>query len=581
MIREIQRELGSSILFVTHDMAVHANLADRLGIMYAGRLVEEGRTADVFRTPRHPYTAHLIASLPRLGDTAPKKGLEGAPPNLADPPPGCRFHPRCPRATDICRREVPPLDWLAPGHRVACFHPDGAADMSPPLLEVSTTSAADLRDGGLFSRRRVTAVDDVSLRLDAGRPEIFTIVGESGSGKTTLARMILGMVAPSAGAIRFQGTDLVDDPRQARAARLHEAGPADLPEPLRGLQPDEAGRSLPVRHRAAHGGPRGDAGDRRGQPTGRCRSVGLSLAEIRGRFPHELSGGQLQRVAIARALISKPALLVADEPVSMIDASLRASIVNLLRDLRDAAASSIIYITHDLATAYYISDRILIMRQGSVVESGDARSVLDNPQHPYSQLLKELGAVARSSGRSRRAAAGRSGNLRSHPACVTSRSACTAISPSARTHPRLFGAFVEHLGRCVYGGIFEPGHPTADAKGFRKDVLALVRELAPTIMRYPGGNFVSGYNWEDGVGPVGRAAAPARPRLDVDRDQPVRHQRVHRLVPRRRHRADAGGQSRHARRRCRPQHGRILQPSRAARPCRTCAASTAGTSRTA
>ena len=123
MIHEIQRELGSSILFVTHDMSVHANLADRLGIMYAGRLVEEGRTADGFRAPRHPYTAHLIASLPRLGDSAPKKGLDGAPPNLASPPPGCRFHPRCPRATDICRRETPPMAWLAEGHRAACFHP--------------------------------------------------------------------------------------------------------------------------------------------------------------------------------------------------------------------------------------------------------------------------------------------------------------------------------------------------------------------------------------------------------------------------------------------------------------------------
>jgi len=127
MIRGVQRELGSSILFVTHDMAVHANLADRLGIMYAGRLVEEGRTADIFRSPRHPYTAHLIASLPRLGDTAPKAGLSGAPPSLADPPPGCRFHPRCPRATDICRREVPPLEPLAPGHRAACFHPEPAS----------------------------------------------------------------------------------------------------------------------------------------------------------------------------------------------------------------------------------------------------------------------------------------------------------------------------------------------------------------------------------------------------------------------------------------------------------------------
>ena len=127
MIHEVQRELGSSMLFVTHDMAVHANLADRLGIMYAGRLVEEGRTDDIFRRARHPYTVHLIASLPRLGDIAPKEGLTGTPPNLAEPPPGCRFHPRCPRATDLCRREVPPLAESSAGHRVACFHPEPVA----------------------------------------------------------------------------------------------------------------------------------------------------------------------------------------------------------------------------------------------------------------------------------------------------------------------------------------------------------------------------------------------------------------------------------------------------------------------
>jgi peptide/nickel transport system ATP-binding protein len=127
MIHEVQRELGSSIIFVTHDMAVHANLADRLGIMYAGRLVEEGPTARVFRRPRHPYTRHLIASLPRLGDSAPKEGLGGTPPNLADPPAGCRFHPRCPLATDICRREAPPMTEMAAGHRAACFHADQVA----------------------------------------------------------------------------------------------------------------------------------------------------------------------------------------------------------------------------------------------------------------------------------------------------------------------------------------------------------------------------------------------------------------------------------------------------------------------
>jgi peptide/nickel transport system ATP-binding protein len=131
MIREVQQKIGSSILLVTHDLAVHANVADRLGIMYAGRLVEEGRTADVFRNPLHPYTAHLIASLPRIGDLAPKAALTGSPPNLAAPPAGCRFHPRCPLAMDVCRRETPALTMLAPGHRVACFAADPSVSPEP------------------------------------------------------------------------------------------------------------------------------------------------------------------------------------------------------------------------------------------------------------------------------------------------------------------------------------------------------------------------------------------------------------------------------------------------------------------
>ena len=149
MIREVQQEIGSSMIFVTHDMAVHANMADRLGIMYAGRLVEEGRTADVFRTPLHPYTAHLIASLPRIGDLSPKKALEGAPPNLADPPRGCRFHPRCPLAMEICRRERPALTILAPEHRAACFAaspevqpvPDGADRADARALSTAGSDA--------------------------------------------------------------------------------------------------------------------------------------------------------------------------------------------------------------------------------------------------------------------------------------------------------------------------------------------------------------------------------------------------------------------------------------------------------
>ena len=247
------------------------------------------------------------------------------------------------------------------------------------------------------------------------------------------------------------------------------------------------------------------------------RQVGLSFEEVTRRFPHELSGGQLQRVAIARALIPKPALLVADEPVSMVDASLRMSIVNLFKTLRDDLGVSIIYITHDLATAYYISDRIIVMEKGKVVEGGEARAVLDNPQHPYTQRLKAsvlsvepTGADAR---RRRRPAARFRDDLTPGSTRTSRHTRGTRRMQEAKltfdagnvigtTDRRLFGAFVEHLGRCVYGGLYEPGHPTATKQGFRGDVLELVRELGPTIIRYPGGNFVSGYDWEDGVGPV-------------------------------------------------------------------------------
>jgi len=253
------------------------------------------------------------------------------------------------------------------------------------LLELDHVSRS--YGGGLFARRQVLAVNDVSLRLEEGRPEIFTVVGESGSGKTTLARMILNMVPTSAGTIRFQGADLATiRGAAARRAFMRKVQPI-FQNPFEAFNPMKRVDRYLFATARRMADVATDAAAAEASDTA-LKSVGLSLAEVRGRFPHQLSGGQLQRVAIARALISKPALLVADEPVSMIDASLRASIVNLLRELRDRNGLTIIYITHDLATAYYVSDRIIIMRQGRVVESGDARAVLDNPQHPYSQLLK-------------------------------------------------------------------------------------------------------------------------------------------------------------------------------------------------
>lgn len=242
--------------------------------------------------------------------------------------------------------------------------------------------------GTILSRHRLRAVDGVSFTMEAERPEIFTIVGESGSGKTTLARMILNMVAPSSGAIRFRGQDLSQiRGGAARLAFMRQVQPI-FQNPFEAFNPlKKIDRYLFMTARHIAG--LATVPEIEAATDQALRNVGLSLGEIRGRYPHELSGGQLQRIAIARSLISKPALIVADEPVSMVDASLRMSIVNLLRKLRDNLGVSIIYITHDLATAYYISDRIIIMNKGRVVESGAARAVLDNPQHPYSIRLKQ------------------------------------------------------------------------------------------------------------------------------------------------------------------------------------------------
>ena len=241
--------------------------------------------------------------------------------------------------------------------------------------------------GGLFGRGAFNAVDQVSFTLEAARPEIFTIVGESGSGKTTVARMILNLVSPSAGAICFRGVDLTTIRRSRERMDFMRSVQPIFQNPFEAFNPlKRVDRYLFMTARRFTDA--ATTADIERHSDIALKKVGLSLAEVKGRFPHELSGGQLQRTAIARALIPGPALIVADEPVSMVDASLRMSIVNLFKTLRDDLRVSIIYITHDLATAYYISDRIIIMQKGVVVESGPARQVLDNPRHPYSILLK-------------------------------------------------------------------------------------------------------------------------------------------------------------------------------------------------
>jgi peptide/nickel transport system ATP-binding protein len=246
------------------------------------------------------------------------------------------------------------------------------------------TKVFDIRQG--FSTSHFRAVDEVNFSIDSKMPEIFAVAGESGSGKSTLARMILGMERPTAGALRYKGRPIAElSGHEKRHWYFKEVQPV-FQDPFATFSPlkridhylYETVYNYNVTNRAG-----ADA-----YLNSVLNDVGLTLAEIKSRYPHELSGGQAQRVSIARALITHPSLIVADEPVSMLDASLRMSIVNLFRKLKDDQQVSILYITHDLATAYYAADRIAIMLRGWVVELGPVAEVLGNPLHPYTQALK-------------------------------------------------------------------------------------------------------------------------------------------------------------------------------------------------
>jgi len=259
-----------------------------------------------------------------------------------------------------------------------------ATERDANLLYVDRLSKAFTIRQGLATTRFI-AVNQASFTMRCAAPEILTLAGESGSGKTTLARMILGLIPPTEGHIEFRGQDVGVIKRQNRRAFMRQVQPI-FQDPYATFSPLKKIESY--LYETVHNyriAPRAEAD--------RCvddalQSVGLSLEEIRGRYPNELSGGQVQRVSVARALITNPSLLVADEPVSMLDASLRMSVVNLFKQLKEQKGVSVIYITHDLATAYYAADRIAVMLRGWIVEQGPVEQVLGHPLHPYTQILK-------------------------------------------------------------------------------------------------------------------------------------------------------------------------------------------------
>ncbi len=242
--------------------------------------------------------------------------------------------------------------------------------------------------GGFVGGSLLTAVNDISFSLESDKPEILTLAGESGSGKTTLSRLLLRDLEPTRGKVLFEGRDLSTIRKRSDFKEFMKKVQPVFQNPFETFSPLRRVDAY-LFDTAMNFGMASNRRDAAEVVNDALRNVGLSLDEVRQRYPHELSGGQIQRVSVARALISKPKLILADEPVSMVDASLRMEIVNLFQKLRDEQKVSVIYITHDLATAYYVSDRIKIMLRGYVVESGPVDDVLERPVHPYTQLLKE------------------------------------------------------------------------------------------------------------------------------------------------------------------------------------------------
>jgi peptide/nickel transport system ATP-binding protein len=425
LIDSLRERLRMAVILITHDMGVIAERADSTYVMYAGRIVEHAPTAQLFREMRHPYTEALLASIPKvyLDARHPLYSIPGLPPELTGTLTGCRFAPRCRYAQADCRETDPVLAGQDAAHEFACFHPTetSAADQyaidslglaeaeqepdSPvapevPRLEVrraepplAPDSGALLRlagvskefpvTSGVLQRRTgsVKAVTDVSIEIRAG--ETFGLVGESGCGKTTIGRMMVALERPTGGNIVFDGHDLgALGSNQVR--RLRSDLQLVFQDPYASLDPRmRVGAILrePLAIQAV-----GSRAEQRARTEQLLDEVGLSKSAA-DRFPHEFSGGQRQRIGLARALALSPRLIVADEPVSALDVSIRSQILNLMKRLQADHALTYLIISHDLSVVRYMADRIGVMYLGRLVEIGSVSDVYDRAAHPYTSGL--------------------------------------------------------------------------------------------------------------------------------------------------------------------------------------------------
>ncbi|PPF82881.1 ABC transporter ATP-binding protein [Rathayibacter rathayi] len=334
-IKELQQRLGFAILFITHDLSLMVEISQRLGVMRHGRLLESGVSREVYANPQSDYTRRLIAAFPPI-QRGPVAAIEAAP---------------------------------APEERQVVLAFSGLTK--------------EFRTGGIFSKKSTVAVDHADLDVHGG--EIMALVGESGSGKSTIARMLARLVEPTSGRMVVDGVDVLKkEPRRASRAYRRTVQMV-FQDPFGSLNPTKKVRHFLERPLVLHA-PELNARERTARAEDLLQSVELDPAFL-DRYPHELSGGQRQRVAVARALAADPTVILADEPTSMLDVSVRMGVLQLLRRLRDERGISILYITHDLASARFLADTTSVMLQGVLVEGGSSAEVMDAPSHPYTQLL--------------------------------------------------------------------------------------------------------------------------------------------------------------------------------------------------
>jgi peptide/nickel transport system ATP-binding protein len=412
LLGKLTAELGMGLLLITHDMGVIASRTERVMVMYAGRIVESAATGAMFRAARHPYSRALLASVPDLKTDKTKQlaSIPGLPPDLAHPPAACRFAPRCQYAQPDCEQEDPRLRSDDLQHQFACFHPvqpdaepgsqlgpvatavsrprvQPGSEQGDPLLVVDHAVKEFPVTKGALQRRSgsVKAVSDVSVEVSKG--ETFGLVGESGCGKTTLGRMIMGLERADSGTIRFDGADLSrlrgeNLRRQRRHLQLM------FQDPYSSLDPRMRVGSILREPLIAQN--IGSRKDRERRIRNLLGEVGLSAAAA-DLYPHEFSGGQRQRIGLARALILEPALIVADEPVSALDVSIQAQILNLMKRLQSERDLTYVLISHDLSVVRYLADRVGVMYLGKLVETGTAAEVDERPAHPYTEgLLRSI-----------------------------------------------------------------------------------------------------------------------------------------------------------------------------------------------